>query len=369
MTDTSVQTKVRQVWFTSVVAIVSIAVLGLILEIALGSKPGELIDKLTRARDGSEQLRLELTLLGKLLADDPDSYPEDLVRQLAGMKLSMEAGLKLLGESGLKPENEKAFQQLEMSFRERFLPDFINFRQPYGDQDLPKIRAHLRITRNDLESRLGVFERSLIQYSNKNLKDTLQIKLMAAGGGCVLGVFGLALLWFQVQSLQKDISKAILEAAPVSGADAKMAENIAKYAGRIRELEGSNKVLRSEVDKLAPLADEVVTLRQQVSASPWETWLTVGHCVGSASRRDPEPGTVAARAHRIHPNRGALGYSGACPIAAYGFGRGRRLWESCPLAVVHLGTRFGCVGGCFDRGGMADNRRRCGGPIVPGGGS
>jgi CheY-like chemotaxis protein len=277
MTDISVQTKVRQVWFTSVVAIVSIAVLGLILEIALGSKPGELIDKLTRARDGSEQVRLELTLLGKLLADDPDSYPADLVRQLAGMKLSLEAGLKLLRESGLKPDNEKAFQQLEMIFQERFLPEFINFRQPYGDQDLPKIRARLRETRNELESRLGLFERSLIKYSTKTLKDALQIKLMAAAGGCVLGGVGLALLWFQIQGLQKDISKAILEAAPVSGADAKMAENIAKYAGRIRELEGSNKLLRSEVDKLAPLADEVVTLRQQVSASPWETWLKTIH--------------------------------------------------------------------------------------------
>jgi len=277
MTDTSVQTKVRQVWFTSVVAIISIAVLGLILEIALGSKPEELINKLTRARDGSEQVRLELTLLGKLLADDPDSYPADLVRQLAGMKLSLEAGLKKLRESGLKPDNEKAFQQLEMIFQERFLPEFINFRQPYGDQDLPKIRARLRETRNELESRLGLFERSLIKYSTKTLKDTLQIKFMAAAGGCVLGGVGLALLWFQVQGLQKEISKAILEAAPVSGADAKMAENIAKYAGRIRELEGSNKLLRSEVDKLAPLADEVVTLRQQVSASPWETWLKANH--------------------------------------------------------------------------------------------
>jgi CheY-like chemotaxis protein len=283
MTETSVQTKVRQVWFTSVIAIVSIAVLGLILEIALGSKPEELINKLTRARDGSEQVRLELTLLGKLLADDPDSYPADLVRQLAGMKLSLEAGLKKLRESGLKPDNEKAFQQLEMIFQERFLPEFINFRQPYGDQDLPKIRARLRETRNELESRLGLFERSLIQYSTKNLKDTLQIKFMAAAGGCVLGVLGLALLWFQVQGLQKDISKAIQEAAPVSGADAKMAENIAKYAGRIRELEGSNKLLRSEVDKLAPLADEVVTLRQQVSASPWETWLKAIHGRGRST--------------------------------------------------------------------------------------
>ena len=73
MSDTSVQTSLRQAWFTSVVAIVSIAVLGLILEIAVGSKPAELFNKLSRARDGAEQVRMELTLLGKLLADDPDS--------------------------------------------------------------------------------------------------------------------------------------------------------------------------------------------------------------------------------------------------------------------------------------------------------
>ena len=97
MTDSSVQTSLRQAWFTSVVAIVSIAVLGLILEIALGSKPADLLNKLTRARDGAEQVRMELTLLGKLLADDPDSYPDDLPRRLAGMKDSMAAGLKVLG--------------------------------------------------------------------------------------------------------------------------------------------------------------------------------------------------------------------------------------------------------------------------------
>ena len=283
MTDSSVQTSLRQAWFTSVVAIVSIAVLGLILEIALGSKPADLLKKHTLARDGAQQVRLELALLGRLLADDPDSYPADLARQLAGMKDSMTAGLKLMTESGLKPDNQKAFQQLEAIFQERFLPDFINFRQPYGDQDLPKIRARLRITRDELESRLGVLERSLIQYSNKDLKETGQIKFMAASGGCILGVIGLTLLWFQVRSLQKTITQAIQQAAPVSGADAKMAENIAKYATRIRELEGSNKVLRSEVDKLAPLADEVVTLRQQVSASPWETWLTAIHGRGRST--------------------------------------------------------------------------------------
>jgi hypothetical protein len=143
MTDSSVQTSLRQAWFTSVVAIVSIAVLGLIMEIALGSKPADLLIKLSRARDGAQQVRMELTLLGKLLAEDPDSYPDDLPLRLAGMKDSMAAGLKLLGDSGLKPENQKAFQQLEAIFQERFLPDFINFRQPYGDQDRPKIRARL----------------------------------------------------------------------------------------------------------------------------------------------------------------------------------------------------------------------------------
>jgi CheY-like chemotaxis protein len=283
MTDSSVQTSLRQAWFTSVVAIVSIAVLGLIMEIALGSKPADLLIKLSRARDGAQQVRMELTLLGKLLAEDPDSYPDDLPLRLAGMKDSMAAGLKLLGDSGLKPENQKAFQQLEAIFQERFLPDFINFRQPYGDQDRPKIRARLKITRDELESRLGVLERSLIQYSTKDFKETGQIKFMAASGGCILGAIGLTLLWFQVRSLQKTITQAIQQAAPVSGADAKMAENIAKYANRIRELESSNKVLRSEVDKLAPLADEVVTLRQQVSASPWETWLTAIHGRGRST--------------------------------------------------------------------------------------
>ena len=160
MSDTSVQTSLRQAWFTSVVAIVSIAVLGLILEIAVGSKPVNLFNKLTRAQEGAAQIRMELRLLGKLLADDPKSYPADLSQQLAGMRESMTAGLQLLGKSGLKSDNEKAFEQLEVCFQERFLPDFINFRQPYGDQDRPKIRARLKVSRDDLESRVGVFERS-----------------------------------------------------------------------------------------------------------------------------------------------------------------------------------------------------------------
>ena len=126
MSDTSVQTNLRQAWFTSVVAIVSIAVLGLILEIALGSKPAELFNKHSSARDGAEQVRIELKFLGKLLADDPDSYPADLSRRLAGMRESMTAGMQLLGKSGLKPDNLKTFQQLEVCFQERFLPDFIN---------------------------------------------------------------------------------------------------------------------------------------------------------------------------------------------------------------------------------------------------
>ena len=283
MSDTSVQTSLRQAWFTSVVAIVSIAVLGLILEIAVGSKPVNLFNKLTRAQEGAVQIRMELRLLGKLLADDPKSYPADLSQQLAGMRESMTAGLQLLGKSGLKSDNEKAFEQLEVCFQERFLPDFINFRQPYGDQDRPKIRARLKVSRDDLESRVGVFERSLDQYSAKDLKEIGQIKGMGAWGGIVLGVLGLALLWFQVRSLQKVIARSILQAAPVSGADAKMTENIAKYATRIRELEGSNKLLRSEVDKLAPLADEVVTLRQQGSGSPWEAWLKAIHGRGRST--------------------------------------------------------------------------------------
>ena len=283
MSDTSVQTSLRQAWFTSVVAIVSIAVLGLILEIALGSKSADLFNKHNRTRDGAEQVRIELRLLGTLLADDPDSYPADLSQRLAGMKDSMTAGLQLLGKSGLKSDNEKAFQQLEVCFRERFLPDFINFRQPYGDQDRPKIRASLKMSSDDLESRLGVFERTLIQYSTKDFKETSQVKMMAAYGGGVMGVMGLALLWLQIRSLHKVIAQAILQAAPVSGADAKMTENIAKYATRIRELEGSNKLLRSEADKLAPLADEVVTLRQKGSGTPWEIWLKAIHGRGRST--------------------------------------------------------------------------------------
>ncbi len=65
MSDTSVQTSLRQAWFTSIVAIVSIAVLGLILEIAVGSKPVNLFNKLTRAQEGAVQIRMELRLLGK----------------------------------------------------------------------------------------------------------------------------------------------------------------------------------------------------------------------------------------------------------------------------------------------------------------
>ena len=283
MSDTSVQTSLRQAWFTSVVAIVSIAVLGLILEIALGSKSVDLFNKHNRTRDGAEQVRTELRLLGTLLADDPDSYPADLSQRLAGMRESMTAGMQLLGKSELKPDNQKTFQQLEVCFQERFLPDFINFRQPYGDQDRPKIRASLKVSRNDLESRLNVLERDLIQYSTKDFKETGQVKMMAAYGGGVMGVMGLAVLWLQIRSLHKVIAQAILQAAPVSGADAKMTENIAKYATRIRELEGSNKLLRSEADKLAPLADEVVTLRQKGSGTPWEIWLKAIHARGRST--------------------------------------------------------------------------------------
>jgi CheY-like chemotaxis protein len=222
-------------------------------------------------------------LLGTLLADDPNSYPADLSQRLAGMRESMTAGMQLLGKSEFKPDNQKTFQQLEVCFQERFLPDFINFRQPYGDQDRPKIRASLKVSRDDLESRLNVLERDLIQYSTKDFKETGQVKMMAAYGGGVMGVMGLAVLWLQIRSLHKVIAQAILQAAPVSGADAKMTENIAKYATRIRELEGSNKLLRSEADKLAPLADEVVTLRQKGSGTPWEIWLKAIHARGRST--------------------------------------------------------------------------------------
>ena len=101
--------------------------------------------------------------------------------------------------------------------------------------------------------------------------------MLFRSGGCTLGIIGLGLLFSQTRSLQKAMIHAVNEAAPVVGADAKMAENIAKYATRIRELESANKALRAEVDKLAPLGDEVVTLRQQINQSPWEAWLKAIH--------------------------------------------------------------------------------------------
>lgn len=277
MSDTSIQTGLRQAWYTAMVTIIGVAVLGLILEIAIGAKPANLFGKFGIAQNGAQQVRMELAHLGKLLADDPDSYPADLPKRLAGMKESIARGLELLGRSGLKADNQKAFQQLEACFREDFLPDFINFRQPFGDQDREMIKVRLRASRDELESRLGVLERSLLKYANNDFQEDRQIKFMSAAGGCLLGLIGLGLLFFQTRSLQKTLATAIQQAAPVGGADAKMAENIAKYATRIRELESSNKTLRSEVDKLAPLADEVVTLRQQINQSPWESWLTAIH--------------------------------------------------------------------------------------------
>jgi len=73
MSDISVHTRVNQAWFTSLVAIISISVLGLILELAMGSKPIDLFSKVSRARNGAEQIRLELVGLGKILSDNPDS--------------------------------------------------------------------------------------------------------------------------------------------------------------------------------------------------------------------------------------------------------------------------------------------------------
>jgi CheY-like chemotaxis protein len=277
MSDISVHTRVNQAWFTSLVAIISISVLGLILELAMGSKPIDLFSKVSRARNGAEQIRLELVGLGKILSDNPDSYSTDLPKRLTGVKDSMTNGLQQLRQSGLKGENQEAFDQLDSYYSKRFLPDFTNFQRQIGEQDRSMIYARLRVSRSELESRLGILERSLEKFSTGHFQELVQIKLLAGVGGCVLGLFTLGLLWFQVRGLHKAVDVAIQEATPVSAADAKMAENIAKYASRIRELEGSNKTLRSEVDKLAPLADEVVTLRQQVSSSPWETWLTAIH--------------------------------------------------------------------------------------------
>ncbi|MEN9546286.1 MAG: hypothetical protein RLZZ356_1018, partial [Verrucomicrobiota bacterium] len=257
MSDISVHTRLRQAWFTSVISIVSIAAFGLILEIAMGSKPMDLFTKSNLALDGTQQVRMELTLLGKVVADDPDSYPADLGARLKGIKDSIAAGLDKLRKSGFKAGNEKAFKLVETYFNERFLPDFENFRRPSSEQDRSEIQARLRVSRNELESRLGVMERSLIQFSTKDYQEMGQIKMLSAAGGCILGAIGLGVLWFQVRALHKEIALAIQQAAPVTGADAKMAENIAKYASRIRELEGGNKLLRAEVDKLAPLADEV----------------------------------------------------------------------------------------------------------------
>ncbi len=277
MSDISVHTRVNQAWFTSLVAIISISVLGLILELAMGSKPVDLFNKVSRARNGAEQIRLELVGLGKILSDNPDSYSTDLPKRLTGVKDSLTNGLQQLRQSGLKGENQEAFDQLDSYYSKRFLSDFTNFQRQIGEQDRSMIYARLKVSRSELESRLGILERSLEKFSTGHFQELVQIKLLAGVGGCVLGFFTLGLLWFQVRGLHKAVDVAIQQATPVSGADAKMAENIAKYASRIRELEGSNKTLRSEVDKLAPLADEVVTLRQQVSSSPWDTWLTAIH--------------------------------------------------------------------------------------------
>ena len=275
MSDSSIQTRLRQAWYTSMVTIIGVAVLALILEIAIGAKPVNLFGRLGEIRDGAEQVRLELTLLGRLLADDPSSYPADLSNRLSGLKVSLAHGL-----SEMKPlESEKPgeYQQLESTFREQFLPDFLNFLHPVGDQDRGMIRERLKSSRDELEKKLAQLENTLRDRASKDIEETRQIKFMSAAGGCTLGIIGLGLLFSQTRSLQKAMIHAVNEAAPVVVADAKMAENIAKYATRIRELESANKTLRAEVDKLAPLGDEVVTLRQQINQSPWEAWLKAIH--------------------------------------------------------------------------------------------
>lgn len=279
MSDISVHTRVNQAWFTSLVAIIGISVLGLILELAMGSKPMDLFNKISRARSGAEQMRLELVGLGKILSDDPDSYSADLPKRLTGVHDSLTDGLRQLIQSGLKGDNQEAFNQLETFYSKRFLPDFTNFQRQIGEQDRSMIHARLKVSRNELESRLGVLERSLEKSSSGYFQELGQIKLLAGVGGGVLGFFGVGLLWFQVRGLHQAVDTAFQQVGSVSGDAAQKAKNIAEYASRIRELEASNKKLRSEVDKLAPLADEVVTLRQQASvpSNPWESWLTAIH--------------------------------------------------------------------------------------------
>jgi hypothetical protein len=293
MSDTSIQTSLRQVWYTSLVTIIGVSVLAIILEVAIGHKSTDIFGRVGRARDGAQQLRVELALLGKLLADGQGLFPPDVPRRLAGMKESMARGISEMEDSGLKADNEQAFQLLKGFFRTQFLPDFTNFQHPFGDQDRAMIVVRLKQSRDELESRLGVLERSLLKRADKEFEDSRQVRFMSAAGGSILGVIGLGLLFFQTRALQKGLAKTLATAAPVGAADAKMAENIAKYATRIRELEASNKMLRAEVDKLAPLADEVVTLRQQVNQTPWETFLVAIHArARSTLGRDGQLGIV-----------------------------------------------------------------------------
>lgn len=293
MSEASIQTNLRQGWYISMVTIIGVAVLALILEVAIGGKPNTMLGRINQARDGAAQARMELALLGKLLADDPASYPANLAERLSGMKESMVRGISVIEKSLLSAEEREAFKKLHGAFHNRFLADFISFRQPVGDQDRDLIRARLKASRNEVESLLGDLERAFLKNTDASFDESRRIKMMSAVGGCVLGVVGLGLLYFQSRSLQKNLATALKEAAPVGGSDAKMAENIAKYASRIRELEANNKKLRSEVDKLAPLADEVVTLRQQVNQSPWEAWLTAIHArARSTLGRDGQLGIV-----------------------------------------------------------------------------
>lgn len=277
MSDISVQTSLRQAMYTSVVTIIAVAVLALILEVVIGNKPSVIFDEIRRNRDGAQQFRVELALLGKALADDPEHHSKDMAKRMSGMKESMARGIALMEEAGGLPETRDSLRQLKVFFREQFLPDFLNFQHPFGDQDRSMIVVRLKASRDELESRLGVLERTLVKRASKDFEESRQIKFMSAVGGCILGAIGLTLVVFQSRSLQKSIAKVVAGAAPSAAADPKLSENVAKYAMRIRELESSNQTLRLELDKLVPLADEVVTLRQQANLSPWESWLVAIH--------------------------------------------------------------------------------------------
>ena len=117
MSDISVQTSLRQAMYTSVVTIIAVAVLALILEVVIGNKPSVIFDEIRRNRDGAQQFRVELALLGKALADDPEHHSKDMAKRMSGMKESMARGIALMEEAGGLPETRDSLRQLKVFFR------------------------------------------------------------------------------------------------------------------------------------------------------------------------------------------------------------------------------------------------------------